>query len=61
MKKQQEGIYIAYCSHCEDQVLADVEDGSFDHEFGTEHLYSFVCSQCHEDLASSEVDFVEYD
>lgn len=55
------GIYAAYCKHCEEQVTADVEDGSFAHEFGIEHVYSFSCSQCHEPVASEDVDFIEWD
>lgn len=59
--RKSRGVYTSYCPVCEEQVRVDIEDGSFDHEFGTEHVYGFSCSKCHEDLDEKNVDFIEWD
>lgn len=35
-----------YCRECEEMTTLGVEDASFGHEFGTEHIFHVVCSVC---------------
>jgi hypothetical protein len=35
-----------YCPDCGDTVPVEVEDNSFDHEFGTEWIFDYHCHKC---------------
>ena len=36
-----------FCPDCDDEVETEVDDCSFDHEFGTRWLIDYYCTQCH--------------
>lgn len=35
-----------FCPDCKDLVDTEVEDNSFDHEFGVEWIFDYTCRQC---------------
>lgn len=37
---------LLYCPDCKDLVETEMENNSFDHEFGTEWLFDYKCGQC---------------
>jgi transcription initiation factor IIE alpha subunit len=59
LSKKQRGVYTGGCFECQLRRKAEIEDCSFDHEFGTEHAYVFRCPQCGEELEN--IDFEEND
>lgn len=37
---------IFYCKECHDMKQTVIDDQSFGHEFGTEHIYDYNCVDC---------------
>lgn len=48
------------CPSCKETVNPVVEDYSFDHEFGTEHQYAWVCPECGEQFSEKDITEIDF-